>query len=78
MSKPKRKPTAAERAEKKRRKKEFIRQNADPIFLHQEGRWDVLEERARKEREMNQNSGSLGEKRARREPVFDDDDRIPF
>lgn len=70
MSKRKRKLTAAERAEKKRRKAEFqtvfingkmkrvrrpptidgmsvdefIRRNADPIFLHEMEMWEFLEE----------------------------------
>ena len=70
MTKRKRKLTAAQRAEKKRRKKEyqtifmngkqkrvkrpptidgmdvdeFIRRNADPIWLHQNGMWDALTE----------------------------------
>lgn len=103
MPKPKRKLTAAQRAEKKRRKKEtmiifvngkqkrvrrpptidgmdpeeFIRANADPIWLHQEGRWDIIEERAREERE-NERSGALEEKGKRRPPVRDDDFDIPF
>ncbi len=68
MAKPKRKLTAAEMAEKKRRKREymtifingkqkrvkrpptidgmdvdeFIRRNADPIWLHQNEIWEVL------------------------------------
>jgi len=68
MAKPKRKLTAAEKAEKKRRQKEymtifingkqrrvkrpptidgidideFIRRNADPIWLHQNEMWEYL------------------------------------
>lgn len=70
MAKPKRKLTAAERAEKKRKRREFmtifingkmkrvprpptiegmdpeefIRRNADPIWLHQNGYWEYLED----------------------------------
>ncbi len=69
MTKRKRKLTAAERAERDRRKKEymtifingkqkrvkrpptidgmdvdeFIRRNADPVWLHQEGLWEYIE-----------------------------------
>lgn len=67
MAKRKRKLTAAEKAEKKRRRElyetifingkqkrvrratvedietdEFIRRNADPIFLHQNGMWEYM------------------------------------
>ncbi|MDF1580570.1 MAG: hypothetical protein P1P74_07280 [Desulfuromonadales bacterium] len=71
MKKPKRKRTAAEKAAKKRRQKEymsifiggkqkrvkrpptvegmdadeFIRRNADPLWLHQNEMWEVLYER---------------------------------
>jgi hypothetical protein len=71
MGKPKRKLTAAEKAEKKKRKKEymtifingkqkrvkrpptidgmdvdeFIRRNADPIWLHQNEMWEYMEQR---------------------------------
>jgi hypothetical protein len=70
MGKRKRKLTAAEKAEKKRRREmymtifiggkqkrvrrpptvdgipveEFIRQNADPIWLHQNEMWELIEE----------------------------------
>lgn len=70
MAKKKRKLTAAEKAEKKRRQREFmtifingkmkrvrrppmidglpvdefIRQNADPIWLHQNEMWEYMEE----------------------------------
>jgi 16S rRNA U516 pseudouridylate synthase RsuA-like enzyme len=70
MGERKRKLTAAEKAEKKRRKaefrtvfidgkqkrvrrpptidgmdvEEFIRRNADPIFLHEMGMWELMEE----------------------------------
>ena len=103
MAKPKGKLTPAQRAEKKRRKKEFmtifvngrqkrvrrpptidgmdpeefIRANADPIWLHQEGRWDIIEEQARKEKE-SERGGALEEKGKRRPPVPDDDFDIPF
>ena len=76
MSKPKKKLTAAQRAAKKQRKKdfmtvfmngkqvrvrrpptidgmdaeEFIRQNADPIWLHQHGYHEILQEREMEER----------------------------
>ena len=69
MSKPKRKLTAREKADKKRRKlefmtifingkqkrvrrpptidgmsvDEFIRLNADPVWLHQQGEWHLIE-----------------------------------
>ena len=69
MAKPKRKLTAAEKAEKRRRKKEymtifingkqkrikrpptidgmdvdeFIRRNADPIWLHQNEMWEYID-----------------------------------
>jgi uncharacterized protein YnzC (UPF0291/DUF896 family) len=69
MGKRKRKLTAAEKAEKRRRRREymtifingkqkrvkrpptidgmdvdeFIRRNADPIWLHQEGLWEYME-----------------------------------
>ncbi len=69
MAKQKRKLTSAEKAEKKRRKREymtvfmngkqkrvkrpptidgmdvdeFIRRNADPIWLHQNGMWEYME-----------------------------------
>jgi hypothetical protein len=70
MKKPKRKLTPAEKAEKKRRRREFmtvflngkmkrvrrpptidgmdvdefIRRNADPIFLHQNEMWELMDE----------------------------------
>jgi hypothetical protein len=70
MPKPKRKLTASQKAEKKRRRKEFmtifingkqkrvkrpatidgmdaeefIRRNADPIWLHQNGMWELIVE----------------------------------
>jgi hypothetical protein len=56
---------------------EFIRANADPIFLHQEGRWDIIEERTREEKEMER-GGALKEKGKRSAPVRDDDFDIPF
>jgi len=75
MAKPKKKLTAAQRAAKKQRKKdfmtvfmngkqvrvrrpptvdgvdaeEFIRQNADPIWLHQNGYWEIIHEREMEE-----------------------------
>lgn len=75
MAKPKKKLTAAQRAAKKQRKKdfmtifingkqkrvrrpptidgmdaeEFIRRNADPIWLHQHGYWEILHEQAEAE-----------------------------
>ena len=57
---------------------DFILQNADPSFLHQEGRWDILEERARAEREKSEGGGLMEEKRERKTPVLDDDFDIPF
>jgi len=76
MAKPKKKLTAAQRAAKKQRKKDFmtvfmngkqvrvrreptidgmdvedfIRHNADPIWLHQNGYWEILHEREMEEK----------------------------
>lgn len=78
MAKPKKKLTSAQRAEKKRRRKEFmtvfingkqvrvrrpptidgidpeefIRQNADPIWLQQHGYYEILHERAMEEKDF--------------------------
>lgn len=98
MGRRKRKPTAAEKAAKKRRRAEyqtifiggkmkrvrrpptidgmevenFIRQNADPIFLHEAGLWWLMED---------DTAPHSREPRARREPiepVSDDEDDLPF
>ncbi len=79
MSKRKRKLTPAEKAEKKRRRKqymtifingkqkrvkrpptidgmdvdEFIRRNADPIWLHQNEMWEYMENETEDEEETN-------------------------
>jgi hypothetical protein len=91
MAKKKRKLTARERAEKKRRRQEFmtifiygkmkrirrppkidgldvddfVRQNADPVWLHQNEMWEYIEE--------NKETSNV----ETRQPGSDDDD-IPF
>jgi len=86
MAKPKKKLTAAQRAARKRRKKEFmtvfmngrqvrvrraptidgedaedfIRQNADPIWLHQHGYYEILHEQAMAEQESMSESHTPG------------------
>ena len=101
MAKPKKKLTAAQRAEKKRRKLEFmtvfmngkqvrvrrpptidgmnvedyIRQNADPIWLHQHGYYEVLHERAMEEQEdMSETHSPVPRKPA----VTDESEDMPF
>jgi hypothetical protein len=101
MAKPKKKLTAAQRAEKKRRKRdfmtifingkqkrvrrpptidgmdpeEFIRQNADDIWHHQNERWDINHERAMAEQE----SMSKPHSPVTRKPEdSDESDDIPF
>ena len=54
---------------------EFIRQNADPIWLHQHGYWEILEERAMAEQEGGSESHTPGNRNGR---VADDTDDIPF
>ena len=49
---------------------EFIRQNADPIFLHEEGLWWLMED-----------DEPSHESRARQDPIkpiSDDEDDLPF
>ncbi|MCX6868310.1 MAG: hypothetical protein NTV46_19310 [Verrucomicrobia bacterium] len=102
MAKPKKKLTAAQRAEKKRRKKEFmtifingkqkrvrreptidgmdveefIRQNADDIWLHQHGYYEILHERAMEEAE--ETSNLTPSPPTRQSSVIDDSGDIPF
>jgi hypothetical protein len=94
MAKPKKKLTAAQRAAKKQRKKdfmtvfmngkqvrvrrpptidgkdedEFIRQNADPIWLHQHGYHEILHEWETKENEEPPFESRMG----------DESDDVPF
>jgi len=101
MAKPKKKLTAAQRAEKKRRKEEFmtifvngrqkrvrrpptidgmdpeeyIRQNADPIWLHQHGYWEILHERAMEEEETPDLTPTPATRKSR---VIDDSGDLPF
>jgi hypothetical protein len=101
MAKPKKKLTPAQRAEKKRRKREtmiifingkqkrvrrpltidgmdaeeFIRHNADPIWLHQNERWDILHEREMEEQRM---SGQTPTPSTREPKITDDSDDLPF
>jgi len=96
MAKPKKKLTAAQRAAKKQRKKdfmtvfingkqvrvrrpptidgldvdEFIRRNADPIWLHQQGEYEILHEQQAAENEEATHLPSLMKP--------DDADDIPF
>lgn len=53
----------------------FIRHNADPIWLHQHGYWEILEERAMADEEGRNESHTSGNRNAR---VADDADDIPF
>lgn len=101
MSKRKRKLTAREKAEKKRRRQEFmtifvngkqkrvrrpptidgipvdefIRQNADPIWLHQNEMWEYMEqsEPMSEEDQRAALKSALGE-----DDPFDPEDEIPF
>lgn len=101
MAKPKKKLTAAQRAAKKQRKKdfmtvfmngkqvrvrrpptidgmdadEFIRHNADPIWLHQHGYWEILHERAMEEQDDPANRTASLPRKSR---VIDDYDDLPF
>jgi hypothetical protein len=54
---------------------EFIRQNADPIWLHQHGYWEILHERAMKEQEEMDASNEPGVRKAE---DTDESDDIPF
>ncbi len=101
MAKPKKKLTAAQRAAKKQRRKdfmtvfmngkqvrvrrpptidgideeEFIRLNADPIWLHQNRYYEILHERAMEEQEaMNRETTQT----TRKSGAIDDSDNIPF
>jgi len=100
MAKPKKKLTAAQRAAKTQRQKdfmfvfmngkqvrvrrppaldgsdaeEFIRQNADPIWLHQHGAYEILHERATEEQETPDLTPTPTLRKSR---VIDDSD-IPF
>ena len=54
---------------------EFIRENADPIWLHQHGYWEILHERAMEEQEeMN----ASNEPFVRKAKITDESDDIPF
>lgn len=101
MAKPKKKFTAAQRAEKKRRKKEFmtvfmngkqvrvrrpptvdgmdvenfIRQNADPIWLHHHGYHEILHERDMEEQEAGTDSDAVARRNKRPDDLEED---IPF
>ena len=103
MAKPKKKLTPAQRAEKKRRKlefmtifvngkqkrvrrpptidgmdvEEFIRRNADDIWLHQNERWDILHERAMEDAQ-NATQFPPPTPRSRKSEVLDDSDGLPF
>ena len=54
---------------------EFIRQNADPIWLHQHGYGEILEERAMAEQEDKSEELTSSIRKAR---VTDESDEIPF
>lgn len=54
---------------------EFIRQNADPIWLHQHGYGEILEERAMAEQEGGSESPTPGNRKAK---DADESDGIPF
>ncbi len=56
---------------------EFIRRNADDIWLHQNERWDILEERAMEE-QQNANEFPPPTPRNRKSEVLDDSDDLPF
>ena len=101
MAKPKKKLTAAQRAAKKQRKKDFmtvfmngkqvsvrrpptidgmdpedfIRQNADPIWLHQHGYYEILHERAMEEQGDPGNPPTTVTRKPR---AIEDSDDIPF
>jgi hypothetical protein len=54
---------------------EFIRQNADPIWLHQHGYWEILHEKAMEEQEEMNASNDLFVRKAK---IIDESDDIPF
>jgi hypothetical protein len=54
---------------------EFIRQNADPIWLHQNERWDILHEREMEEQRM---LGHTPTPEAGESGTPDDSDDLPF
>jgi len=100
MAKPKKKLTAAQRAAKKQRKKnfmtvfmngkqvrvrrpptidgmdaeEFIRHNADPIWLHQHEEYEILHERAMEEQELFPQPTPA----TRKSRTINESDDIPF
>ena len=101
MAKPKKKLTAAQRAAKRQRKKdfmtvfmngkqvrvrrpptidgmdseEFIRQNADPIWLHQHGYHEILHEREMEEQKPVDQASTPPTPKSK---MIDDSDEIPF
>lgn len=107
MSRPKRKLTQAEKAEKRRRRRqyktifingkqkrvkrpptidgmdvdEFIRRNADPLWLHQNEMWEYIEPVPWEAWPLDSDAASVDEKTANQEcRKFNDDsdDDIPF
>lgn len=54
---------------------DFIRHNADPIWLHQHGYWEILEERAMAEQEIMGEPQPQGIRKAK---DVDESDGIPF
>lgn len=56
---------------------EFIRRNADDIWLHQNERWDILHERAMEEQEKATELPPPTPRNHKSE-VFDDSDDLPF
>jgi hypothetical protein len=104
MAKPKKKLTPAQRAERKRRKlefmtifingkqkrvrrpptidgmdaEEFIRQNADSIWLHQNERWDILHEREMEEQSTSCQAPAPKARKSGINDDSDDSDDLPF
>jgi hypothetical protein len=54
---------------------EFIRHNADPIWLHQHEYWEILHEREMAKQEGSSESHTPGKRNAR---VADGSDDVPF
>ena len=54
---------------------DFIRHNADPIWLHQHGYWEILHEREMADEEGRSESQTPGSRNGR---VADDSDDIAF
>ena len=54
---------------------EFIRQNADPIWLHQHGYWEILHEHAMEEQETLAQTPTPGTRKSR---DLDNLEDIPF